>query len=67
MNSNNEDLKALALFLDAEVENYPETTQKIINSKKGKCIFCLSVCLDTYFETILEYTISFVNQVYNFF
>ncbi|XP_027848785.2 protein MCM10 homolog [Aphis gossypii] len=34
MNSGDEDLKALALFLDAEVENYPETTQKIINSKE---------------------------------
>jgi len=41
MNSNDEDLKALALFLDAEVENYPETTQQIVNSKEGKRIFLL--------------------------
>jgi len=52
MDSGDEDLKALALFLDAEVENYSETTQKIINSKEGKCIFFLIGLFRFLFETV---------------
>lgn len=52
MNNDDEDLKALALFLDAEVENYPEMTQKIINSKEGKCIFLLIGLFRYLFETV---------------
>lgn len=38
MNSNDDDLKALALFLDAEIEGNPTITEQITDLKQGKCI-----------------------------
>jgi len=38
MNSDEDDLKALALFLDAELDGVPTTAEKIIDRKEGKFI-----------------------------
>jgi hypothetical protein len=51
MNSDDEDLKALALFLDAEIENNPTTTQTIL--KEGKCI---SLPMPIWFDGYLSAT-----------
>lgn len=46
MNSNDDDLKALALFLDAEIEGNPTTTEKITDHKQGECIIEYLLVLD---------------------
>jgi len=58
MNSNDDDLKALAQFLDAEIDGNPTTTEKITDRKQGKCIIeyqlvLIPNCNDNEFNNIL--------------